>query len=148
MAGNLNIAQANIGRMRAPLDDPLMEGFTSRLQTVNAMADRSPGFIWRLQTEEGDATAIKAFDDPAILFNMSVWESIESLKNYVYRSEHVNLVRDRKKWFHAMQEPILVLWWVPNGHIPTIEEAKNKLHLLQREGPSHEAFTFSKPFPP
>ncbi len=143
-----HIAQANIARMRAPIDAPLMAGFVAQLESINAIADASPGFVWRLQTEQGDATSIRAFEDEHILFNMSVWESIEALRNYVYKSGHTGPLRDRKKWFEPLTAPSLVLWWVPQRHIPTVEEAKERLELLKAKGPTAEAFTFRQWFPP
>jgi hypothetical protein len=140
------LAQANVARMRAPLEDPVMEGFRSQLERINALADRSPGFVWRLQTEEGDATAVRAFDDPGILFNMSVWESLEALHAYVYKSDHVGPLRSRRAWFEPMTEASLVLWWIPASHVPTVEEARERLERLRRLGPTAEAFTFRHPF--
>jgi hypothetical protein len=142
------LAQANIARMRAPLEDPIMEGFRTQLDTINAIADASPGFVWRLQTEDGDATAIRAFEDDRILFNMSVWDSIEALHGYVYRSGHVDLLRNRRSWFEPLEGPPLVLWWVARGHIPSLEEAKANLELLRRDGPTPAAFTFRTFFGP
>jgi hypothetical protein len=141
------LAQANVARMRGPLADPVMEGFRSQLERINALADRSPGFAWRMQSEEGDATAIRAFDDPLILFNMSVWGSLEALHTYVYRSDHVGPLRGRRAWFEPMAGPSLVLWWIPVGHTPTVEEAREKLELLGELGPTAAAFTFRQPFP-
>jgi len=144
-----HLAQVNIGRLRAPLEDPIMEGFRSQLDPINALADRSPGFVWRLQTEDGNATAIRPFDDDdRMAINMSVWESLEALQQYVYRSAHVGPLRDRKQWFEPLEGPILALWWIPAGHIPTVAEAKARLELLKERGPSAEAFTFRSPFPP
>ena len=143
-----HLAQLNIGRMRGPIDDPVMEGFRSQLEAINALADRSPGFVWRLQTEDGDATAIRAYEDPLMAVNMSVWESLDALHAYVYSSAHVGVLRDRKQWFDPASDHILVLWWVPAGHVPTIDEAKQKLAALRAHGPSAAAFTFRKPFPP
>ena len=145
-AERFHLAQANIARMRAPLGDPLMEGFRSQLEAINAIADESPGFVWRLQTAEGDATAVRAFDDERILFNMSVWDSIETLHAYVYRSGHLGPLRNRREWFEPLEGPSLVLWWVPEGHIPTVEEAKEKLRLLKERGPTPSAFTFRTSF--
>jgi hypothetical protein len=142
-----HLAQFNIGRMRGSIDDPVMEGFRSQLDRINAIADASPGFVWRLQTEDGNATAIRAFEDPLMAVNMSVWESLESLHQYVYRSPHVAPLRERSQWFEPLGTPILVLWWIPAGHIPTIEEAKERLAYLHAHGPSPRAFTFRQPFP-
>ncbi len=143
-----HLAQANVARMRAPLEDPVMEGFRSQLDRINAIADRSPGFVWRLQTAEGNATGIQAYEDPLVLFNMSVWESIEHLHAYVYRGEHAGPLRGRREWFEPPQGPILVLWWIPAGHIPSVDEAKEKLEALKQRGPTPQAFTFRDPFPP
>lgn len=142
------LAQANIARMRAPLDDPIMEGFRIQLDAINAVADASPGFVWRLQTEDGDATALRVFEDDRILFNMSVWDSVEALHAYVYRSGHVDLLRNRRSWFEPLEGPALVLWWIPRGHTPTVDEAKTRLELLQQKGPTPEAFTFRNVFGP
>jgi hypothetical protein len=143
---SFQLSQANVARMRASLDDPLMDGFRNQLDHINALADASPGFVWRLQTEQGDATGIRACDDPLILFNMSVWESLEALHRYVYRSEHVGPLRDRRRWFEPMEAPILVLWWIPAGHVPGVDEALDRLALLRAHGPRREAFTFRQPF--
>jgi hypothetical protein len=142
------LAQANIARMVAPLDDPVMADFVRQLEFINSVADQSPGFIWRLQTEDGDATAIRAFEDDRILFNMSVWESIESLYAYVYRSEHLQPLRSRRQWFQRIDGPHLVLWWIPTGHRPSVAEAKERLILLAATGPCPQAFTFREPFSP
>jgi uncharacterized protein DUF3291 len=143
-----HLAQLNIGRIRAAIDDPIMEGFRTQLDPINALADRSPGFVWRLQTEDGNATAIRPFeDDDRMAVNMSVWETLDALQEFVYRSDHVAPLRDRKQWFERIEGPILVLWWVPVGHIPTIEEAKERLQYLKEHGPSPRAFTFRSPFP-
>src|SRR5262245_19377843 len=96
---DLHIAQINVARTVAPLDDPQLQGFVSQLAEIKALADRSPGFVWRLQSESGDATSVRAYDDPLIFVNMSVWESLEKLHAYVYRSAHVGVLRDRKRWF-------------------------------------------------
>lgn len=142
-----HLAQVNIGRLLAPLDDPIMEGFRSQLDPINALADRSPGFVWRHQTDEGNATAIRPFADERMAINLSVWESLDALQQFVYRSAHVGPLRDRKQWFGPIEGPILVLWWVPAGHIPTVDEAKARLQRLKEQGPSVEAFTFRTPFP-
>jgi hypothetical protein len=148
MTSGFHLAQVNIGRLRAPIDDPIMDGFRTQLDPINALADRSPGFVWRLQTEDGNATAIRPYaDDDRMAINMSVWESLEALQQFVYRSAHVAPLRDRKQWFEPIEEPILVLWWVPAGHIPTIAEAKERLDHLKVHGPSPDAFTFRTPFP-
>lgn len=141
-----HIAQINIALARSEMTDEIMSGFVDRLDEINSLADISPGFIWRLQSDEGDATAIRVFDDPLLLINMSVWADIESLKNYVYRSAHVGLIQDRDAWFKKMVISHQALWWVPKGRVPTVEEGKGKLDLLERQGPSALSFTFSKPY--
>jgi hypothetical protein len=143
-----HLAQVNIAQMRAPLDDLLMADFVSQLAAVNAAADASPGFVWRLQTEQGDATYLRPYDDPTVLFNLSVWASVEDLSRYVYRSRHVSVLRDRQRWFQKMEKPHAALWWVPAGHIPSEEEAKSRLAHLQERGPTPVAFTFDRAEPP
>jgi hypothetical protein len=143
-----HLAQANIGRLRGPMDSPVMEGFRRQLDPINALADATPGFVWRLQTEDGNATSIRPWDDdPLMAINMSVWESLEALQQYVYKSHHVGPLRDRKQWFEKIDGPILVLWWVPVGHLPTTDEAKERLAHLRANGPTPHAFTFRAPFP-
>ncbi len=142
-----HLAQINIGRIVAPLDDPVMEGFVSRLADVNALADASPGFVWRLQTAEGDATAVRAFEDASILLNMSVWASLEALTAFVYTSAHKPVMAQRRSWFARFEGPYMALWWVPAGHIPTVEEARERLEHLQAHGPTPVAFNFKMPFP-
>jgi hypothetical protein len=145
--GRFHLAQVNIGRIRAPLEDPLMEGFRTRLDPINALADRSPGFVWRLQTGDGNAMAIRPYPDERMAINLSVWESLEHLRSFVYRSAHVGLLRDRAQWFESIEGPILALWWIPAGQVPTVAEAKERLRLLQERGPSADAFTFKAPYP-
>lgn len=142
-----HLAQVNIARMRAPLNDPLMVDFVAQLQTINAIADASSGFVWRLESEGGDATSIRAFEDERILVNLSVWESIEALSNYVYRSQHGAAMHARRRWFEKSSQPTLALWWVVAGHIPTLEEAKERLDHLRQQGSTTYAFSFAKPFP-
>jgi hypothetical protein len=142
------IAQLNVGIIRGPMDSPVMDEFAANLQRINALAEASPGFVWRLQTEAGDATAIRPFEDENMLVNMSVWRDVESLNQYVYRSAHVDIMRRRKEWFERMREAFLVLWWVPLGHRPSIAEALAKLDVLRSNGPTPEAFTFRQAFPP
>jgi hypothetical protein len=143
-----HIAQVNIGRIRAELSDPIMSGFVERLDEINALADASPGFVWRLQTGEGNATYLRPFQDERTLLNMSVWESVETLRHFVYRTVHVELVRQRYAWFEKFLGAYAALWWVPAGHIPGIDEAKRRIAHLDGNGPSQFAFTFSWIFPP
>jgi hypothetical protein len=143
-----HIAQVNIARMLAPLDDPVMAEFVASLNEINALADRSPGFVWRFQTEEGNATGIRPYDDDRIIVNFSVWETIEELKTYVYRSAHAEVMRHRRQWFEKFEGYYMALWWVVAGHIPTVDEAKERLEYLSQHGVSERAFTFKQPYGP
>lgn len=143
-----HLAQVNVGRMQAPIDDPIMDGFRLELPRINAIADAAPGFVWRLQTAAGDATALRPYDDPMIIINMSVWVSVEALHAYVYASDHTAQLRMRRQFFKPWEGPMLALWWIPAGHIPTVDEAKARLDLLAAAGPTSEAFTFRKTFSP
>lgn len=142
------LAQVNIARMLAPLDDPLMALFVARLDEINALADSSPGFIWRLQSAEGNATSVRAYEDERILFNMSVWTSLEHYSDYVYKSAHREVMKMRRQWFERFDDLYTTIWWVPQGHIPTVEEAKERLEHLRTYGASAFAFTLKQPFPP
>jgi hypothetical protein len=132
--------------MRAPLNNPIMKGFVDQLSEVNRVAEASPGFIWRLKSEEGDATTIRAYEDELILVNMSVWVSIEALREFTYRSHHAGVFRDRLQWFERSAGAQLALWWIPVGHLPTVEEGKSRLALIEKLGPTPEAFTFKQSF--
>ena len=144
---NYHLAQINIGRMLAPIDDPIMAEFVAQLPAINALADASPGFVWRLQSESGDATSIKAYDDELIIVNMSVWESVESLREYAYRSSHTGVLKHRAKWFEKFDGPYMALWWVPAGHIPTPQEGKARLEYLREHGDTPYVFSFKNIFP-
>jgi hypothetical protein len=149
--GNMSayeLAQLNIGIIRGPMDSPVMAEFAANLGRINALADGADGFVWRLQTEAGDATAIRPFEDENTLVNMSVWRDIESLQRFVYHSSHVEIMRRRREWFARMSEAYMVLWWVPRGHRPSVAEAVERLETLRRQGASAAAFTFRQPFPP
>ena len=141
------LAQLNIGIIKGAMDSPVMAEFAANLDRINALAEQSPGFVWRLKTEDGDATAIRPFDNENMLVNMSVWQDVESLNRYVYSSDHVNIMRKRKQWFERMDEAFLVLWWVPQGHRPSVDEAIARLRLLQSDGPGPQAFSFRHAFP-
>jgi heme-degrading monooxygenase HmoA len=143
-----HLAQVNVALLRAPLDGPELAGFVALLEPINALADRSPGFVWRLQTEDGDATAVRPFDDDRMLVNLTVWESLEALRDFVYASRHLDAMRRRREWFHRLAVPYLALWWVPAGSVPTVAEAKRRLELVQRQGPGPDAFTLREPSPP
>ena len=142
-----HVAQVNIGRIRAELSDPIMAGFVERLDEINALADGSPGFVWRLKTDEGNATYFRPFADERMLLNMSVWESVEALRHYVYQTMHRELLRQRHAWFEKLEIAYLGLWWVPAGHIPGMDEAKRRLAHLDAHGPTQFAFTFQSVIP-
>lgn len=142
-----HLAQCNIARLLAPLDSPQLAGFVAALEPINRMADKAHGFVWRLQTDAGDATAIRAFEDDMLLLNMSVWESIDALAEFVYRTRHRDVMRRRREWFERLGDAYLVLWWVTAGTLPTVSDARERLEVLRRDGPSPEAFTFRSPFP-
>ena len=141
------LAQLNIAVMKEPLQSPLMVDFVANLDRVNALADGSAGFVWRLQGEEGDAALLRLLGEN-VLANMSVWADVEALRNYVYRSAHVEVMRRRKEWFERMSEAYVVLWWIPRGHRPTPSEAVAKLAHLRLHGSTEQAFTFRQAFPP
>ena len=142
------IAQANIASAIAPLDDPAMASFVVQLEDINAVADVSTGFIWRHQSNDDDAEAKRVFANDRLIFNMSVWESIEALHNFTYRSDHLRPLQDRRKWFTPMESAHLVLWWIPIGQLPTVVEAKTRFDLLNAKGPSEFAFTLKRTFAP
>ena len=148
------LAQVNVGRLLAPLDSPPIADFVAALGPVNAVADAAPGFVWRLQTEDGNATAIRVFEqdaegaDGGILINMSVWESVEALGAFIYGPAHLAVLRRRREWFEQLRDLYMVAWWVPRGHIPTITEAEDRLKYLRRHGPTPRAFTLKVHFPP
>jgi hypothetical protein len=141
------LAQVNIGRLVAPIDDPRIAEFVAQLDPINALADQAPGFVWRLQSGSGNATDIPYNDDPSIMVNMSVWESLEALRNYAYKSDHMRVLRDRAKWFVKMDKPIYCLWWIPAGHIPSVGEGRERLEHYQKHGATPYSFWFSQEFP-
>ena len=144
---NFHLAQINIGRILAPVDDPKIADFIAQLDEINAMADSALGFVWRLQSSSGNATDVPYNDDPFVLVNMSVWESAEFLRDYVYASRHIDVFRDRAKWFEKMDKPHYCLWWVPAGHMPTVAEGRERLEHYQTHGPTPFSFWFGKQFP-
>ena len=143
---NYRLAQCNVARLRAPIDSPLLAEFVAALEPINRLADEAPGFMWRLQTEAGDATAIRVFDDDMLLINMSVWESIDTLMAFTYGAAHRDVMRRRRQWFERSANVYMVLWWIPAGTLPTPSEARARLEMLGKAGPSSEAFTFRSPF--
>lgn len=141
------LAQINVGRLKAPVDHPMIADFKNNLDRINALAEQQPGFVWRLTGEGNDATDIQPKpDDPLFAVNMSVWTDVASLGAFVYRTAHVEIMRRRREWFELM-ETYMCLWWVPAGHTPTVEEGMAALERLERHGPTAEAFTFRTPFP-
>ncbi len=141
------LAQLNVALAKEEMDSPVMQGFVSRLEEIDSLADHAPGFVWRLQTEEGDSTLIRVFGDPLMLVNLSVWEDVEALRQFVFKTLHVELLKNRAEWFRKMDTNHLVLWWIPHGHIPSVEEAKEKLEYIRQHGPSQAAFNLARPFP-
>lgn len=133
--------------MKAPLESPAMADFVGNLERINALAEQSPGFVWRLQSGEGDATAFRPLGE-SVLVNVSVWADVPSLARYVYRTAHVEIMRRRREWFESMETSQTVLWWAPAGHRPSVEEAIERLELLRANGPSPAAFTFAQAFGP
>jgi heme-degrading monooxygenase HmoA len=148
-AQGFQLAQLNIALPREPLDTPLLADFVAALAPVNAAADNSPGFVWRLATQDGDATAIRAFGDDRLVVNLSVWESLAALRQFVYSQRaHLDVLRRRREWFERLGESTVVLWWVPAGHRPSIAEAEQRLIALRADGPTPAAFTFRESFEP
>ena len=144
---DFHLAQLNLARARYALDDPRMAEFMDNLNRINDLGKASPGFIWILEDSSGNATGIHAFDDPSILINLTVWESLESLRNFAYKSDHVEFVRRRHEWFET-KTPYLALWWVPAGKIPSVQDSKERLEHLMNNGPTPYAFNFIKNYPP
>ncbi|MCA9907045.1 MAG: DUF3291 domain-containing protein [Anaerolineae bacterium] len=142
-----HIAQLNIARMRAPLDDPSMADFVANLDPINTLGEEAPGFVWRLKDEDDNATSLRPFDAMTIV-NMTVWESIDALFQYAYYSDHARVFRRRAEWFEKVSEAMIVLWWIPAGHIPSMDEAKARLTYLRQNGPTPHAFTFKQRFTP
>lgn len=143
-----HIAQLNVARAVALPGSPELADFMAALDRINALAESSAGFVWRLQSESGNATDIQVSDDPRFLVNMSVWNSVESLFTFVYRTGHTDMMKRRREWFEKSAEAHQVLWWVPAGHIPTVGEALDRLFHLRREGPTPRAFTFGRRYAP
>lgn len=137
----MRLAQLNIGYARHPLDDPRMADFMNNLDRINALAERSPGFVWRLQDESGNATGIGfGGPDPRLIHNMSVWESAEALEKFVWQTAHKRFYQRKAEWFDPHAGPYFVMWWIEDGHIPTTEEARERLEHLRAHGPSEFAF--------
>ncbi|MFJ8820645.1 DUF3291 domain-containing protein [Streptomyces sp. NPDC102467] len=142
------LAQVNIGRLKAPLDTPEMKDFTNNLEPVNAVADASDGFLWRLQGDSGDATDLRIYGDEWLLVNMSVWRDTDALKAFMYQGIHRELLARRREFFERLSEAVTTLWWVPAGHHPTVGEAEDRLTHLRENGPTPYAFTLRTSFSP
>ena len=144
----MHLAQLNIGRLRAPMDDPMIDDFRENLEPINALAEATPGFVWRLQDESGNATGIKPYGDELEIVNLTVWTSIEALADFTYRTGHAQFLRRRREFFEAPSQPIVCLWWIPEGTIPTVDEAIERLEHLREHGPTPHSFTFRHRFEP
>ena len=142
-----HLAQVNIARAIAPLDSPQLADFVANLEPVNALADAASGFVWRLQSDAGDATSIRAYDDERIIVNLSVWDSVETLRDFVFGGLHVEVLRRRREWFEVLAEAYSAMWWIPAGTIPTVDDAKARLAALEANGPTTDIFTLRSPFP-
>lgn len=141
------LAQLNIATMKAPLESPSMADFVANLQRINALAEASSGYVWRLQDEAGDATAFRPFGED-VLVNLSVWRDVQALSDYVYTSAHTEMLKRRQEWFSKVDAAHMVLWWVPAGHRPSVQEAFERLELLRKQGASAQAFSFRQAFAP
>ena len=145
----MHLAQLNVARALGPLDGPQLASFIAAIDEVNALAEAAPGFVWRLQDDASDlpgATGIQAYEDPLLIVNLSVWTMREALWDFVYSQGHLSFMRRRREWFERLGSSHLVLWWVPPGTEPTIDEAIARLDRLRAHGPTAEAFTFKQPF--
>ncbi len=143
---NWHLTQVNIATAKYAYDDPRFAGFVDNLDRINTLADKAPGFVWRYVAEDETAAGKDVFKDESMLFNMSVWESRDALMDYVYKSVHVDILRNRAEWFAQQRGPILVLWWQPADELPTVSDAKHKLERLAEHGPTQDAFTFRQFF--
>lgn len=143
----MHLAQINIGRLIAPLDTPALADFVAGLDPINALAEGSPGFVWRLKDDTNNATGYHPFADDQIIVNMSVWENLDALRAFAFQSAHMDYLKRRREWFAKFATAYMALWWIPEGHVPTIAEAKERLQSLDEHGDTPFAFTFRKPFP-
>ena len=146
-SSDYHLAEINVARLIAPIDDPRIAGFVQQLDPVNRLAEQSQGFVWRLQSSSGNATDIIFTDDPLLIVNMSVWESPEALRDFTYASAHLSVFRKRRDWFEKMDLPHYCLWWIPSGSIPTLAGAKQRLEHYQKHGPTQYAFWFQQLYP-
>jgi hypothetical protein len=141
-----NLAQVNIAKMLAPIDDPIMADFVNNLDRINSLADNFDGFVWRLKDAENNAMAIQAFEDDTLIINMSVWRDMDSLFQFTYKSDHVEIFKRRKEWFSKIKDMSMVFWYVPDGHIPSPQEARERLEYVNKHGITPYAFTFKDKF--
>lgn len=144
----MKLAQLNITHAKYSLDQPEIKEFVDNLERVNGIAEQSEGFVWRLKDDSGDATSINLFDDPKIIVNLSVWQDVDSLKNFMFRTVHRDFMRRKAEWFHRLEQDSYVLWWIEEGHIPTVQEALERLEHLREKGDSPLAFSFKTNFTP
>lgn len=142
------LAQTNFAVPKYSIEDPAFSGFVDNLERINALAEGSPGFVWRYISDDDDAEARRVFANDRLLFNMSTWESLRDLRHYVYQSDHVDILRDRSEWFIPQQGPTMALWWQPAGEIPSVTDAWHRLECLRQAGAGPDAFTFRSPFEP
>ncbi|WP_299256688.1 DUF3291 domain-containing protein [uncultured Aquimarina sp.] len=142
----MQLAQVNIAEMLAPINDPIMEDFVNNLDRINELAEQSDGFVWRLKDDEGNATAITVFDNLFLIINMSVWESMDALFNFTYKTDHVEILKRKKEWFGKMPRMHMAFWYIENGHKPTPAEAKERLYYLQEYGETPYAFSFKSKY--
>jgi hypothetical protein len=146
VVGKWHLAQVNVARLRGPIDSEELRTFVELLEPINALADEAPGFVWRLQASGGDATSIRAFEDDLIIVNVSVWESLHELRDYVFRSRHGEVLRRRSEWMERTTESHLAMWWVRAGETPKVDDAVARLRTIRERGPSRDAFTFREVF--
>ncbi|MGW3911111.1 DUF3291 domain-containing protein [Streptomyces sp. NPDC005070] len=145
---SFELAQVNIARLKAPLDSPLLKDFVDALDSVNAVADAADGFVWRLQSDSGNATDVPVLGDHWLIINLTVWQDIDALTAFMYRGQHRELLARRREWFERLEEAMTALWWVPAGHRPTVAEAESRLLHLREHGPTPHAFSLRTSFPP
>ncbi len=142
------LAETNLAWMRYPLDDPRMAGMREEIDRINALGDRSPGFVWRFKTASGDATDVRVLDDWRVLFNLTIWRSLDDLRHYVYHTEHAAFLSRRREWFVPPPKEAVAMWWIAQGHYPSVDEALSRLERLWEHGPSAEVFTLNQAYGP
>ena len=144
-----NIAEINIGRIKGvTIDDPVMKEFVDNLEKVNTLAETSEGFVWRLKDDADNATHFNPYHDEQVIINVSVWESIEALEHFMYKTVHVDFLKRRREWFQAFGKVYTAMWWIPKGEVPTLQEAVEKLDYLQKHGATEKVFDFRNKYLP